>query len=193
VQRARSQGWRSRAVFKLEQLQRSDGLLRPGHTVVDLGAAPGAWSQYAAGIAGADGRVIALDLLPVAPLSGVEFVQGDFREDEPLWRLESMLAGGRVDVVLSDMAPNMSGQAVVDIPRVMYLCELAYDFARQHSKPGASLVCKTFQGEGFDELLRALRSSYATVRVRKPEASRPRSRECYLVATGFTERGQRGW
>ena len=192
MQRARAEGWRSRAVFKLVQLQRSDNLLRPGHTVVDLGAAPGAWSQYAADLVGASGQVIALDLLAMDDLPGVGFIQGDFREDEPLRRLQSALAGSRVDIVLSDMAPNMSGQASVDIPRMMYLCELAYDFARQHSKPGASLVCKTFQGEGFDELLRALRSSYATVRVRKPEASRPRSRECYLVATGFTERAQRG-
>ena len=184
VQRAQKEGWRSRAVFKLQEIDRSERLLRPGMTVVDLGAAPGGWSQYAGRILGERGRVIAMDVLPMDPLPGVEFLLGDFREQEVLDRLEQVLAGARVDLVLSDMAPNLSGVDVVDQPRAMYLAELALDFAATHLKPGGTLLTKVFQGAGFDALLKDARARFAEVRLKKPKASRLRSPEVYLLARG---------
>ncbi len=193
VQRAQREGWRSRAVYKLEELDRKYRLLKPGMTVVDLGAAPGSWSQYATRVLGVaagqagrtvQARVIALDILPMDPLPGVVFIEGDFRDEAVLARLEDALGGRTVDLVMSDMAPNISGVGVVDQPRAMYLVELAVDFVRQHLKPGGTFVTKVFQGEGFDALVRDLRRDFERVVVRKPKASRPRSREVYLVASG---------
>ena len=185
VKRAHAEGWRSRAVFKLSELQGKERLMKPGSVVVDLGAAPGAWSQYAAGLVGPTGRVIALDLLPMDPLAGVEVLQGDFREESVMKALLDALDGTPVDLVLSDMAPNMSGTRVVDQPRAMYLAELALDFARQVLRPGGNLVVKLFQGEGFQEYVKATRESFASVRMRKPSASRSGNRETYLVARQF--------
>lgn len=184
VQRAQREGWRSRAVYKLEELDQKYRLLKPGMTVVDLGAAPGGWSQYAARALGAKGRVIALDILPMDPLPGVVFIEGDFRDEAVLTRLEAVLGDHTIDLVMSDMAPNISGMGAVDQPRAMYLVELAVDFARQHLRAGGTFVAKVFQGEGFDALVQDLRRDFGRVAVRKPKASRPRSREVYLVATG---------
>lgn len=184
VQRAQREGWRSRAVYKLEELDQKYRLLKPGMAVVDLGAAPGGWSQYAARALGARGRVIALDILPMDPLPGVTFLEGDFRDEAVLARLEAALGAHEIDLVMSDMAPNISGMGAVDQPRAMYLVELAADFARQHLRQGGTFVAKAFQGEGFDALAQDLRRDFARVAVRKPKASRPRSREVYLVATG---------
>ncbi|MDV3238047.1 MAG: 23S rRNA (uridine(2552)-2'-O)-methyltransferase RlmE [Gammaproteobacteria bacterium] len=184
VQRAQREGWRSRAVYKLEELDQKYRLLKPGMTVVDLGAAPGGWSQYAARVLGAKGRVIALDILPMDPLPGVVFIEGDFRDEAVLTRLEAVLGDHTIDLVMSDMAPNISGMGAVDQPRAMYLVELAVDFARQHLRAGGTFVAKVFQGEGFDALVQDLRRDFGRVAVRKPKASRPRSREVYLVATG---------
>jgi 23S rRNA (uridine2552-2'-O)-methyltransferase len=185
VKRARELGYRSRAVFKLEELDERHRLLRPGMTVVDLGAAPGGWCQYAAKRLGRGGRIIALDILPMEAVPGVEFIEGDFREEAVLERLKGVLAGCGVDLVMSDMAPNMSGMRDVDVVRAAYLCELALDVARESLKPGGAMVMKAFIGSGFDEMVRAVRSSFARVAVRKPKASRNRSAETYLVATGF--------
>jgi len=185
VKRAQAEGWRSRAVFKLSELQGREQLIKPGSVVVDLGAAPGAWSQFAAGVVGDQGRVLALDLLPMAPMAGVEILQGDFREETILRTLLERLAGRPVDLVLSDMAPNMTGTRVVDQPRTMHLAELATDFAGQVLGPGGNLVVKLFQGEGFQEYVKATRGRFASVRVRKPAASRSGNRETYLVARNF--------
>lgn len=182
VKRAQAEGWRSRAVFKLSELQGREQLMAPGSVVVDLGAAPGAWSQFAVGIVGAKGRVLALDLLPMDPLAGVEILQGDFREYPVVARVLARLRGSPVDLVLSDMAPNMSGTRVVDQPRAMHLAELAAEFADQVLRPGGSLVVKLFQGEGFQEYVEAVRGRFASVRMRKPSASRSGNREVYLVA-----------
>ncbi len=184
VKRAQSEGYRSRAAYKLLELQRRDRLLRPGLRVVDLGAAPGGWSQVAKRLVGDQGQVLALDILPMDELPGVEFILGDFREDAPLAALEQRLGGQPVDLVISDMAPNVSGMNAVDQPRAMYLCELALDFARKVLKPGGALVVKSFHGDGFDQYVRDLRAAFAKVASRKPQASRPRSREVYLVASG---------
>lgn len=185
VKRAQAEGWRSRAIFKLSELQGREQLIKPGSVVVDLGAAPGAWSQFAAGVVGDQGRVLAVDLLPMAPLAGVEILQGDFREESTLKTLLTSLAGRPVDLVLSDMAPNMTGTRVVDQPRTMHLAELAADFAGQVLCPGGNLVVKLFQGEGFQEYVEATRGRFASVRVRKPAASRSGNRETYLVARNF--------
>jgi 23S rRNA (uridine2552-2'-O)-methyltransferase len=185
VQRAQSGGWRSRAVFKLEEIDRRERLLKPGSVCLDLGAAPGAWSQYARGRVGAKGRVVAADILPMEALAGVEFVQGDFREDEVFGRLLSLLPQGQVDVVLSDMAPSLSGIDVVDQPRAMHLAELALDMAGRVLKPGGSALIKVFQGSGFQELIGSARTEFARVRLVKPKASRPRSPEIYLLAMQF--------
>lgn len=185
VKRALQEGYRSRAAYKLLEIQASDRVLTPGMTVVDLGAAPGGWSQIAARIVGPEGRVLALDLLAMEPLPGVTFIQGDFREAEPLGSLRAGLGGAKADLILSDMAPNVSGTAA-DQPRVIYLCELALELAREVLKPGGSLVVKTFQGEGFDAYLAELRRSFQRVACRKPKSSRPQSREVYLVARGFS-------
>ncbi|HID00206.1 MAG TPA: 23S rRNA (uridine(2552)-2'-O)-methyltransferase RlmE [Piscirickettsiaceae bacterium] len=184
VQKAQREGWRSRAVYKLQEIDEKDRLFKPGMIVVDLGAAPGGWSQWATHRIGEKGHVYALDILPVEPFAGVTFIQGDFREDAVYQQLLGALAGRAVDLVMSDMAPNMSGNAAVDIPRAMYLAELAVDFADQALKPGGDLLLKVFQGEGFDQLVRDLRQKYAKVVTRKPKASRPRSREVYLLARG---------
>ena len=184
VQRAQREGWRSRAVYKLQEIDEKDKLFKPGMTVVDLGAAPGGWSQWATHRIGEKGHVYALDILPVEPFAGVTFIQGDFREDTVYQQLLDALDGRPVDLVMSDMAPNMSGNAAVDIPRAMYLAELAVDFADQALKPGGDLLMKVFQGEGFDQLVRDLRQKYTKVVTRKPKASRPRSREVYLLARG---------
>lgn len=185
VRRARQEGWRSRAVYKLQEVDEKYGLVRPGMTVVDLGAAPGAWSQYVARKLDGRGRVVALDLLPMDPLGGVEVIQGDFREPEVLAALEAALDGAKVDLVLSDMAPNISGVSAVDQPRSAYLVELALDFARRHLAPGGALVAKLFQGEGADALVAETRRMFGTVRIRKPRASRDRSREVYVVAENY--------
>ncbi len=182
VRRAATEGWRSRAVFKLEEIDQRDRLLRPGMTVVDLGAAPGGWSQYAAARVGSSGCVIGLDLLEMPPLEGVTFVQGDFTEDEVLERLHDKLDGRSVQLVISDMAPNMSGVRAVDQPRAMLLAELALEFAGQVLARDGALLVKMFQGEGSDEFLADLRSKFRQVKVRKPRASRPRSREVYVLA-----------
>jgi len=185
VQRARQDGYRSRATYKLLEINEKDRLFRPGMTVVDLGAAPGGWSQMAARLVGDKGHVVAMDILPMDGLAGVDFLQGDFREQEVLEQLLKMIGDQGVDLVISDMAPNISGMGVVDQPRAMYLTELALDMARQVLKPGGDFLVKVFQGEGFDEYMRDVRSSFSKVITRKPKASRPRSREVYLLARGF--------
>lgn len=182
VQQAQKDGWRSRAVFKLKEIDEKDKLLKPGMVVVDLGATPGSWCQYAWKRIQPGGRLIALDLLDFEPMTGVEFIQGDFREMEVLERLKSTLAGRRVDLVLSDMAPNMTGIAVTDSVQVIRLAELTLDFAEQHLKEGGDLLVKVFQGAGFMELRQSLQSAFATLATRKPAASRDRSAELYLLA-----------
>lgn len=182
VQQAQKEGWRSRAVFKLKEIDEKDKLLKPGMVVVDLGATPGSWCQYAARRIQPGGRLVALDLLPFEPMAGVEFIQGDFREEEVLSKLEETLAGRPVDLVLSDMAPNMTGIAATDSAQVMYLAELTLDFARQNLKPGGDLLVKVFQGAGFMELRQALQAAFETLATRKPAASRDRSAELYLLA-----------
>jgi 23S rRNA (uridine2552-2'-O)-methyltransferase len=184
VKRAQREGYRSRAVFKLEEIQQKDHILKPGMVVVDLGAAPGGWSQYAVRLIGRNGSVVATDVLPMAPLPGVEFVQGDFRDDPVLERLLELLRGREIDLVMSDIAPNISGMDAVDQPRAMYLAELAVDFADRVLRPGGDLLVKLFQGEGFDALLKDLRGRYDKVVMRKPRASRARSREVYALARG---------
>lgn len=187
VKRAQREGYRSRAVYKLDEVQQKDRILRPGMTVVDLGAAPGGWSQYAARLLKGRGRVIALDILPMEPLPGVDILQGDFREDDVLAALVEILQGAPVNLVMSDMAPNISGMDAVDQPRSMYLVELAADFAAKVLDRDGDLLFKAFQGEGFEQLVRDLRSQYRKVLIRKPRASRPRSREVYILAKGRIE------
>jgi 23S rRNA (uridine2552-2'-O)-methyltransferase len=185
VQRAKAEGYRSRAAYKLLELDKKDRLLVSGQLLVDLGAAPGSWSQVAVAKLGSKGRVVAVDLLPMAPLPGVQFVQGDFREQEVLDALIVALSGRKADLVISDLAPNISGIGVSDQARSMYLCELALEFARQCLKPGGSLLVKVFQGTGFTEFLAGMRKSFVKVGSRKPEASRGRSSEMYLLGRGF--------
>lgn len=185
VRRAQEQGYRSRAVFKLLEVQEKDRILKPGMVVVDLGAAPGGWSEAARQLVGRNGRLIATDILPMDPIEGVEFLEGDFREDEVLDRLLALIGEDRADLVLSDMAPNMSGVDAVDQPRAMYLAELALDLARKILKPGGDFLVKVFQGEGSEAYLRTLRQDFDKVIVRKPRASRPRSREVYILARGL--------
>ena len=184
VKKAKAEGLRSRAAYKLEELVERDRLLRPGMVVVDLGAAPGGWSQWVRQALGERGRVIALDILDMPPLAGVEFLQGDFREDAVLSQLEALLAGTPVDLVLSDMAPNKSGVDAVDMPRAMYLSELAMDFADRHLRVGGDFLIKLFQGVGFDDYVKELRRRYEKVAIRKPAASRKRSPEVYALAQG---------
>ena len=185
VKRAQREGWRSRAVYKLEEIDRKYRLIRPGMTVVDLGAAPGGWSQYVAKVLAGKGRIIALDILEMQPLPGVEFIHGDFTEDEPLDLLMNSLGSEQVDLVLSDMAPNISGMQAVDQPRGIYLVELAMDFAAKVLGKNGNLLFKAFQGEGFEDVTKTLRGQYRTVLIRKPKASRPRSREVYVLAQGY--------
>lgn len=185
VRRARAEGWRSRAVFKLEQVDRREQLLRPGQICLDLGASPGAWSQYARRRVGRRGRVVASDILPMEPLAGVEFIQGDFRDEAVLASLLACVPAHGVDVILSDMAPNMSGIDAVDQPRSMHLAELALDLGAQVLKPGGSALIKLFQGAGFTELLAVARKHFVKTKLHKPEASRARSAELYLLAKHF--------
>lgn len=184
VKKAKAEGLRSRAAYKLEELVERDKLLRPGMVVVDLGAAPGGWSQWVRQAMGASGRVIASDILEMPSLAGVDFLHGDFREDEVAAELERMLGGDPVDLVLSDLAPNMSGVDSVDQARAMHLSELAMEFADQHLKTGGDFLIKLFQGVGFDAYVKELRSRYKKVSIRKPEASRKRSNEVYALAQG---------
>jgi 23S rRNA (uridine2552-2'-O)-methyltransferase len=184
VQRAQAEGWRSRAAFKLMEIDDHAHLLKPGMTVVDLGSAPGSWSQLVAKRIQPGGRIIGLDLLPMEPLRGVEFIQGDFREDTVLRSLEASLNGRAVDLVLSDMAPNISGIAASDQARVMHLAELTLEFSRDHLKPGGDLLVKVFQGGGFMELRKMLAEAFETLQTKKPAASRDRSAETYLLARG---------
>ena len=185
VQRAVKEGYRARACYKLKVINDRDRVIKPGMTVLDLGAAPGGWSQVAVEMVGAGGRVIASDILPMDSLADVEFILGDFTDEAVFEALLALLGEGRVDVVLSDMAPNMSGVSAVDQPRSMYLVELALDLAIQTLKDGGTLVSKVFQGEGFEAVMGTARQHFNRVLTRKPEASRPRSREVYLVASGF--------
>lgn len=184
VKKAQAEGLRSRAVFKLEELIERDRLLKPGMRVVDLGAAPGGWSQLARQRLGDSGSVIALDILPMQGIAGVDFLQGDFRDETVLRALEERLGDHPVDLVLSDMAPNMSGVALADQIRAMDLAELALDFSRRWLRPDGAFLIKLFQGAGFDDYLRNLRAQFARVTMRKPKASRARSREVYALATG---------
>jgi 23S rRNA (uridine2552-2'-O)-methyltransferase len=185
VKRAKEEGWRSRAVFKLAEIQERERLLRPGIRCVDLGAAPGGWSQYAARIVGGSSRIVATDILAMDPIPGVEFVQGDFREESVLERVLAAVGSEKVDLVLSDMAPNMAGIDAVDQPRSMYLAELALEFADRVLTPGGDVLIKLFQGAGFDEILREARRRYGRVVTKKPKASRTRSPEIYLLARQF--------
>ena len=185
VKLAQRQGLRSRSAFKLQELQEKFRLVRPGMTVVDLGAAPGGWCQVLQPLVGSGGRIIALDVLPMEPLADVLFVQGDFTEEGPLRELESALDGARADLVLSDMAPNISGMAAVDQAKAMYLAELALDFVESWLKPGGDFVVKLFQGTDFDSYVKTVRGLFGNVRIFKPKASRPRSREVYLLARGL--------
>lgn len=185
VQRSWQDGYRSRASYKLLEIDAKDKLFKPGMTVIDLGAAPGGWSQIAAEKVGPSGLVIASDILEMDALAGVDFVQGDFTEDHVLEEILAVLGERPVDLIISDMAPNMSGMAAIDQPQAMYLVELALDLARQTLAPGGRFLAKVFQGEGFDDFLKELRSSFTRVVTRKPEASRARSREVYLLAEGY--------
>lgn len=185
VKRTQIDGYRSRAAYKLLEIQEKDQILKPGMRVVDLGAAPGSWSQIARRLVGSSGRVIALDILPMDPLEGVVVLQGDFREESVLAELREALGEEPLDLVLSDMAPNITGTQVVDQTRAIYLVELALELARGHLKPGGALVVKVFQGAGFDAYMSQLRSSFRQVATRKPKSSRAESREVFMVARGF--------
>jgi 23S rRNA (uridine2552-2'-O)-methyltransferase len=185
VEQAGRGGWRSRAVFKLEQIQAKERLLKPGTVCIDLGSAPGSWSQLAARLTAPGGRVIAVDLLPMEPIPSVEFLQGNFTTPETLAALRDLIGGARVDLVMSDMAPNMSGQRAVDQPRTIALLEEALLFATEVLRPGGDLLVKAFQGEGIDALVREQKSRFQTVKTIKPKASRPESREIYLLARNF--------
>lgn len=192
VQLAQREGYRSRAAYKLIELDERDHLLRPGMTVVDLGAAPGGWSQVAAkkigaGHSSAGGMLVAFDILPMDPVHGAIFIQGDFREDAVLAELVRALDGRPVDLVISDMAPNISGVGMVDQARAMHLAELALEFAAQHLKPGGNFLVKVFQGDGFDEYIRSMRRHFSQVATRKPKASRGRTNETYLLGIGLSE------
>lgn len=184
VQRAKSEGWRARAAYKLMEIDDKDKLIRPGMIVVDLGAAPGSWSQVANKRVGELGRVFALDLLPMEPIPGVEFMQGDFHDEEFVERFEEILGGRQVDLVMSDIAPNISGIPSSDQARSIYLAELALDFAQKHLAPGGRFLVKVFQGEGFDAFRKQMESDFKSVLVRKPQASRGRSSEVYLLGSG---------
>lgn len=188
VRKAQAEGMRSRAAYKLQQLAERDKLLKPGMVVVDLGSAPGGWSQVAGRIVGLEGRVVGVDLLEMLPVPGVRFVQGDFGDDTVLAEVEKLLDGRPVDLVLSDMAPNISGVASVDQARSVGLAELALDFATNHLKPQGNFLVKVFQGSGFEQLVAEIRRRFVQVMIRKPEASRSRSNEVYLVAKGLKVR-----
>jgi 23S rRNA (uridine2552-2'-O)-methyltransferase len=184
VKRAWAEGWRSRAVFKLEEIDRKEKLLKPGMVVLDLGSTPGAWSQYAKRRVGKNGTLIASDILPMEPIAGVDFIEGDFREESVFDAILAKVPPGGVDVVLSDMAPNLSGVDAIDKPKSLYLCELALDLANRALKPGGDVLIKTFQGTGFDVFVAEARKHYTRVKFAKPAASRSRSPELYLLARG---------
>ncbi|MDD2182824.1 RlmE family RNA methyltransferase [Kingella sp. SNUBH-2017] len=181
VHLAKKDGYRARAAYKLLEINEKDKIIKPGTVLADLGSAPGSWSQVAAKLAGNTGKVFALDILPMEPIAGVDFIQGDFRESTVLTEFEQLLAGRPLDLVICDMAPNMAGNAVIDQTRSIYLCELALDFAAEHLKPGGTFLVKVFQGSGFQEFQAAMKSVFAAVATRKPEASRNRSNEIYLL------------
>ena len=189
VKQAHKEGYRARAAYKLKEIDESLGLIRPGHQVVDLGSAPGAWSQYVrrklspqgAAVGELNGSIIAIDLLPMEPIEGVQFLQGDFREDEVMEQLEALVGGRKLDVVVSDMAPNLSGVESVDAARISHLIELAVDFARQHLKPEGALVTKVFHGSGYSQLVQLFKDTFKVVKAIKPKASRDRSSETFLV------------
>ncbi len=185
VRRSQQDGYRSRAIYKLIEIDKKDRLLKPGMIIIDLGAAPGGWSEYCVKKLGNKGRIVALDILPMEPIDGVTIIQGDFREDTVFESLMSVMETKQADLVISDMAPNISGMDSVDMPRAYYLCDLALDLARQVLKPGGALLVKLFQGEGFDAYSKELKASFSKVVMRKPKASRARSREMYALATGF--------
>jgi len=185
VQKAWKDGYRSRASYKLLELQEKDRLIKPGMNIIDLGAAPGGWCQVVGRILNGRGRVIATDVLPMDALPDVTFIQGDFREEAVVQEILELAGTDTVDLVISDMAPNMSGNNAVDQPRAMYLCELALDMAVRVLKPGGTFVVKVFQGEGYEEYRKAIQANFAVLKSRKPDASRARSRELFLVATGF--------
>ncbi|MBA3535190.1 MAG: 23S rRNA (uridine(2552)-2'-O)-methyltransferase RlmE [Tatlockia sp.] len=185
VKKAQAEGYRSRAVYKLKEIDEKEQLIKPGMTVVDLGAAPGGWTQYLAEKLDGRGIIVALDILTMDALAGVDFIQGDFREDDVLQKLINLVPERGLDLLLSDMAPNMSGTTAVDIPRAMYLAELAFDFGSKMLKPGGAMLIKIFHGTGFDELVRLARLQFDRVVIRKPLASRARSRETYLLAKGY--------
>jgi 23S rRNA (uridine2552-2'-O)-methyltransferase len=201
VRRSQKDGYRSRAIYKLIEIDKKDRLVKPGMTIIDLGAAPGGWSEYCVKKLGKNGTMVALDILPMEPIDGVTIIEGDFREDSVFEELMAVMAAGaaavknaskndghndgKADLVISDMAPNISGMDSVDMPRAYHLCDLALELAREVLKPGGGLLVKLFQGEGFDDYSKALKSSFSKVVMRKPKASRPRSREIYALATGF--------
>ncbi len=185
VIKAQKLGYRSRSTFKLIEIQEKDNIIKPGMNVIDLGAAPGGWSEYAATIVGKKNKVIALDLLAIEPINGVDFIQGDFRENEVLEKLYQVLDGATVDLVMSDMAPNISGNKAMDQPRSIYLAELALDTAQTVLKKGGTFLIKMFQGTGFDEYKQEVVKSFSKVMIRKPKSSRARSNEVYILAKGF--------
>ena len=185
VKQSQKDGYRSRAVYKLKEIDEKDRLLKPGSVVIDLGAAPGSWCEYVVRRLKGKGRIIALDILPMDPMDGVEIITGDFLEDDVFNELLNTLGSDRPDLVICDMAPNMSGQQAVDIPRAMYMAELALDLSQQVLKPGGGLLVKLFQGEGFDEYIKQMRKHFSRVVMRKPKASRARSKEVYGLALGF--------
>ena len=185
VKRAQAEGWRSRAVFKLLEIQEKDHLIKPGMNIVDLGAAPGGWSQVAVKLLKGNGLIFALDILPMEPIDGVDFIQGDFREETVTQQLLAKLGDRKIDLVMSDMAPNLSGQKQIDQPRSIYLAELALDFAQQTLAKNGVFLVKVFQGAEFEAYIKTLRTIFQKVVIRKPKASRAASREVYLLARGF--------
>ena len=185
VKKAQVMGYRSRSTFKLIEIQEKDKIIKAGMNVIDLGAAPGGWSEYARKIVGKKNKVIALDLLPIEPINGVDFIQGDFREDAILEELYRVLDGASIDLVMSDMAPNLSGNKGMDLPRSIYLAELALDTAQTVLSTGGTFLIKMFQGAGFDEFKKQVSESFTSVVIRKPKASRARSKEVYILAKGF--------
>ncbi|BCA96939.1 ribosomal RNA large subunit methyltransferase E [Legionella antarctica] len=185
VKKAQAEGYRSRAIYKLKEVDDKESLLKPGMTVVDLGAAPGGWTQYVSEKLQGKGLIVALDILPMDALPDVSFIHGDFREDNVLQELMNLIPERSLDLLLSDMAPNMSGSTAIDIPRAMYLVELAFDFAEKMLKPGGTMLVKIFHGSGFDDLVKQARASFEKVVIRKPSASRSRSKETYLLAKGY--------
>lgn len=185
VKKAQAEGYRSRAVYKLQEVDKKEKLLIPGMTVLDLGAAPGGWTQYVSQRLQGNGTIVAVDILPMDTLADVQFLQGDFREEQLFQQLMTLIPKHGLDLLLSDMAPNMSGNRAIDVPKAMYLVELVIDFAEDMLKPGGALFMKVFHGAGFDELIKQTRQRFDKVAIRKPLASRSRSRETYLLAKGY--------